>query len=141
MSQQSDEATTEPVGGGGEQPDEGTEQEQHEPDYRALARKHEKEAKRARTELTRLQQQLDEHSQTQQTDQDRAINAARNEGKTEGEEMWRGRYVQAAAQAQALALLQGKVNAPMSVVLRALDLSAVEMDEQGRIDKESVRDA
>lgn len=118
-----DDDTAAPEGTEDETPDQPTEEDI---DWKAMARKHEREAKKAATELDRVRK-------ANQSEQERAIEAAKGEGRTAALQ----EAGQKIAAAEIKAALSGIVANPTSII-EDLNLARYVTDD-GEVDDEAVK--
>lgn len=98
-----------------------------------------REAQQVRRQLREAQAELEAMRQAAQTESERAIAAARQEGYTEAEKTWRAKWRNATVESAALRQLTGHVVSP-KLVLPHLDLGSVEVDDEGTVDDKALAD-
>lgn len=119
---------------GDEDPDEPVKKDD---DWQAKARKHERDLKKERKEAEALRAKLAEREQADMSEHERAVAAAREEGKSEGTKAARERLLKAEVRAQAA----GKfANPALAIKLLDLDEGAL-FDDEGEIDADAIRSA
>jgi len=92
-----------------------------------------REAARYRRQVRERDAELVKLREATKTDTDRALDAARTEGRTAAEAEWSTKYRSALVKAEALQLLAGKVVAP-KLVLPHLPLTEIDVGEDGKVD-------
>jgi hypothetical protein len=132
-----------------EQPEEGTQDESRtasqpddsteDTDWKALARKWEREAKRGTSALTKAQQELVSLREANQSEAEKALEAARREGAKAAETEWKSKWQQERLRGEALRVMNGKVSDPR-LAFPHLQLDGV-MDDDGEVDTKALKKA
>jgi hypothetical protein len=116
-------------------------QQADDTDWKAEARKWEQRAKERHgvaKERDSLKAELEKLQEQNQTEQEKAINAAKKAGMEEATSQWQPKYLNLVRTNAALSLLSGRVKAPR-LVLPHLGLDSIEVDENGQVDEAALR--
>jgi hypothetical protein len=108
-------------------------------DWKALARKWEREAKKGNSALTKAQQEMERLREANQTEAEKALEAARREGQQSAEKEWKSKWQTERLRGEALRAMNGRVSDPR-LAFPHLDLDGL-MDDEGTVDTKALSKA
>lgn len=108
---------------------------------RRHARHYERESRKSSSRIAALEAQIAELQQVGQSESEKAVAAAVAQARQETESAWRERFNRVAVQHAAERALAGKVSINPATALRLLDLSQVDVDEDGKVDQQALDSA
>lgn len=106
-------------------------------DWKAMARKHEREAKKARKEAEKAAADLKKRQDAEKSEHEKEIDKAREEGKNEATQASRQQLLKAKIEAAATGKLEYPEDAPDLLKLKVEDV----FDDDGEIDTEAIKGA
>lgn len=111
-----------------------------ETDWKALARKWEREAKKNSTAATKASTELERLREANQSAEEKALAAARREGAKAAEAEWKGKWAQERIRGEALRLMNGRVSDPR-LAFPHLDLGSDVLADDGSVDATALKSA
>lgn len=108
-------------------------------DWKAQARKWEREAKKHSSAASKAQTEMERLREANQSEAEKALEAARREGAKAAEAEWKTKYQQERLRGEALRAMNGKVTDPR-LAFPHLDLDEV-MNESGDVDTRALNKA
>jgi hypothetical protein len=120
-------------------PEQQHETEAPETDWKALARKWEREAKKNQTTAAKAMEEAERIREANSTEAEKALAAARREGQQAAEKEWKTKWQTERLHGEALRLMNGKVSDPR-LAFPHLDLDGV-MDDNGKVNSKALEKA
>lgn len=102
------------------------------------ARHFEAELKKASKRTSEIEAELEKFREASKTEQEKALDQARKQGKDEATKEWQPKYQGLIRRNAALAMLGGRVKAP-SLVIPHLGLDEIEVSDDGTVDETALK--
>lgn len=123
------------------QPDSRTASDQsEEPDWKAMARKWEREAKRNSNALSKVNSEVESLREAQKTESEKALDAARREGYSKAESEWKVKWRKERVTTEAIRAMSGRVSDPR-LALPHLRLPDDAVDDNGEVNRDALAQA